>query len=52
MKLKGKQFDTILDIQKDLIEAISIISKEDFQRSFLKLYRRKHCISSEEMYFK
>jgi len=28
------------------------ISKEDFQRSFLKLYRCKHCISSEEMYFK
>jgi len=29
MKLKGKQFDTNLDIQKVSIEAISIISKED-----------------------
>jgi len=28
------------------------ISKEDFQRSFLKLYDHyKHCISSKEMYF-
>jgi len=33
MKLKGKQFDIILDVQKTLTEAIS---KEDFQRSFLK----------------
>jgi len=40
MKLKEKQFDTILDIQKgSLIER----SKEDFQLNFLKLYDyRKH----------
>jgi len=34
MKLKGKQFDTILDIQKASTEAILTISKEDFQRFF------------------
>jgi len=51
MKLKGKQFDIILDIQKASIKAISIISKKDFQRSFLKLYdRRKRYVSSEDVF--
>jgi len=31
-----KQFDTILNTQK-MIEAISAISRKDFQQSFLKL---------------
>jgi len=51
MKLKGKQFDTILNIQKASIKIISRpISKEDFQRSFLKLYivfLRKKYISND-----
>jgi len=49
MKLKGKQYDIILNIQKASTEAILIISKKNFQRSLLKLYDRcKHrCISSE-----
>jgi len=52
MKLKGKQFDTILNIQKASIKAILIISKEDFQWSFLKLYDSfKHYIFSEEICF-
>jgi len=50
IKLKGKQFDAILDIQKASTEIISTISEEDFQRTFLKLYNRcKHFISSKGM---
>jgi len=49
-QLKGKQFDTILDIQKALFEVISTIQKKT-QRSFLKLYDRcKHCIPLKGMY--
>jgi len=51
MKMNEKKFDTILDIQK---ASISTISKEDFQRRFLKLYDRcnivflwKGCISND-----
>jgi len=43
VKLKGKQFNIILNIQKASIETIT---KEDFQSSFLKLYDCcKHYIS-------
>jgi len=38
MKLKGKQFATILNIQKISTEVISTISRKDFQRSFIKLH--------------
>jgi len=58
MKLKGKQFDTILDIEGfdrghfDLKERERERERErDFQWSFLKLYDHKHRISSQGMYF-
>jgi len=45
---EGKSTSILLDIQKASTEAILIISKENFQRSFLKLYDRcKQFISSD-----
>ena len=52
MQLKGLRFDAISEIQKVSTEALKIVTEEEYQRCFQKLYTRsKNCISSKRMYF-
>jgi len=49
--LKGRLFDSILDIQKAVTSTLSTIAKDDFYKGTQKLYDRANlCVQLEGMY--
>ncbi|GFU07472.1 histone-lysine N-methyltransferase SETMAR [Trichonephila clavipes] len=53
LALKGKRFDDIPHIQRNVTRHLNSIPKEDFLQSFQDMYRRsKWCIVMEGDYFK
>lgn len=52
MVLKGEQFTDIPGIQSNVASFLHAISKDDFVRSFLKLYsHHQKCIANDPHYF-
>jgi len=53
LKLKGRRFDTITEIQAEMQKVLNTLTEKDFQEAFQKWRRQwDQCQHSEGNYFK